>query len=297
LREAFRDDAVMPSPAHARAICAILLSMAPALALAEPQAASPSREVRPFASKFGTVYVVDEGKLRFLRFDEPDGADQTVIDLSDPDAVPLEYVRTASVVFSLVPEPRRVLMIGLGGGAFSTLVTRRFEGARVDAVEIDPVVADLAERFFRVRPGPRMKIHVEDGARFIRRTKARYDVIFLDAYGGEDYPAHLATRRFFEQVRGRLRPGGAVVANVAIEEADAEGVLIRRFADVFGACARVKEPEWGNQILLGRATGSLPSAEVMAERARDVAKTRAFPFKLAPIASRAQSCELEAPSR
>ncbi len=48
-------------------------------------------------SGVGRVFVVDEGDLRYLRFDAPDGDDQSVISLSDPAGVPMDYVRLALV--------------------------------------------------------------------------------------------------------------------------------------------------------------------------------------------------------
>jgi hypothetical protein len=74
------------------------------------------------------------------------------------------------------------LVIGPGGGRdlASALV---FGAARVDAVEINPIIAnDVMRGRFRDFSGaiydhPRVRIFVDDGRSFVRRTDNRYDVI------------------------------------------------------------------------------------------------------------------------
>ena len=74
------------------------------------------------------------------------------------------------------------LVIGPGGGRdlASALV---FGAARVDGVEINPIIADdvMRDRFRAFSGGiysnPRVQITVDDGRSFVRRTPERYDVI------------------------------------------------------------------------------------------------------------------------
>jgi len=74
------------------------------------------------------------------------------------------------------------LVIGPGGGRdlASALV---FGASRVDGVEINPIIADdvMRDRFRAFSGGiytnPRVRIAVDDGRSFVRRTPERYDVI------------------------------------------------------------------------------------------------------------------------
>lgn len=80
--------------------------------------------------------------------------------------------------------PREVLVIGSGGG-IDVLTALRNGAERLDAVEVNPVVAQLAsEGRFASQGGevfadPRVALHVEDGRSFVRRSRARYDLIQL----------------------------------------------------------------------------------------------------------------------
>jgi hypothetical protein len=80
------------------------------------------------------------------------------------------------------PSPFNALVIGTGGGRdlLSALV---FGAARVDGVEINPIIVNdvMRERFRDYSGGiyehPRVRVAVEDGRSFVRRSPARYDII------------------------------------------------------------------------------------------------------------------------
>jgi hypothetical protein len=125
------------------------------------------------------------GKLPDTRFMDIDSAASTPIlglapDLSN--AKYLEYELTA-LAYHLQERPGfTALVIGPGGGRdlASALV---FGASRVDGVEINPIIADdvMRNRFKEFSGGiytnPRVRIAVDDGRSFVRRTPERYDVI------------------------------------------------------------------------------------------------------------------------
>jgi spermidine synthase len=80
-------------------------------------------------------------------------------------------------------------------------------------VELDPVVVDVARRFFRLPQDKRLRVEVEDGRRYLVKNDRRYDVIVLDTFFEDGIPFHLTTREFLELVRSRLNPGGVVMTN------------------------------------------------------------------------------------
>jgi hypothetical protein len=99
------------------------------------------------------------------------------------DARYLRYELT-SLGYHLAEQPAgfSALVIGPGGGRdlLSALV---FGATRVDAVEINPIIArDIMQDRFRMYSGgiyqdPRVAVHVDDGRSFVRRSAAEYDVI------------------------------------------------------------------------------------------------------------------------
>jgi spermidine synthase len=132
-------------------------------------------------------------------------------------------------------EPARVAILGNAGGTVARAYGEFHPQAAIDGVEIDPAVTDVGERLFGMRENPRLETYDQDARPFLRRTPHRYDLILVDAYHQPYVPFYLATRDFFELVRERLRPGGAVALNVATVPGDdrLERALAGTLATVF----------------------------------------------------------------
>ena len=116
--------------------------------------------------------------------------------------------------------PERVAILGNAGGTTARALGAFYPQTRVDGVELDPEVTATARRFFGLADNPRLRVFDADARPYLRRTDARYDLIFVDAYRPPYVPFYLATREFFQLARDRLAPGGAVAMNVATVPGD-----------------------------------------------------------------------------
>jgi hypothetical protein len=111
----------------------------------------------------------------------------------------------------LVPAgPGPVLLIGLGGG----VLARSLEAGSmaVDVAELDPLVAELAGRYFGYAPRAGALV-IEDGRRMLQTTDRRYAAILMDAYAAEAPPVHLFSAEAFDLMRRRLLPDGRLLLN------------------------------------------------------------------------------------
>jgi hypothetical protein len=113
-------------------------------------------------------------------------------------------------------ELKRVLIIGGGGGIGARKFVTDDQQVVVDQVEIDPRVVDLSLKYFHLEPSERLRVHVEDGRKFVRGTKEKYDLVVLDAFTiGGQIPFHLTTKEFMEEIKHVLTPGGVVLTNIS----------------------------------------------------------------------------------
>src|SRR5882762_6958155 len=167
------------------------------------------------ASPYNTIIVTEDySGLRTLLF-ERGGGRQSVVKPGDPDHLELPYARVALAGLALCEEPRRILVVGLGGGSLPMFLRKHYPTAAIDVAEIDPGVVDVAKQFFGFREDELTRAHVGDGRQFIENARqADYDIIFLDAFGARDVPKHLTTREFLQITRRAIRPNGVVVGNV-----------------------------------------------------------------------------------
>jgi predicted membrane-bound spermidine synthase len=139
---------------------------------------------------------------------------ESVTNLLDPDDLPLRYAQVMTVAVIYPTEPRKILMIGLGGGSISTYIGRFMPDVAIDTIEIDRRVIETAKKYFGLRESARMRYLDGDGRVFLNRSKDFYDLIIVDAYHGGYVPFHLLTREFYTLVKSRLAPGGAAAFNV-----------------------------------------------------------------------------------
>jgi predicted membrane-bound spermidine synthase len=170
-----------------------------------------------------------------------------------------------------------VLYIGLGGGSAPKRSWRDFPGARIDAVELDPEVVDVAYEYFELPRDPRLKVTVEDGRRYVSANEGPWDVIAVDAFYSDSIPFHLATREFLELAKSRLTPGGLVVTNIigAVNGRDSRlfRSMLRTYRSVFPTVAIHPVMESGGEdlsivrnIILVAGEGAAPSKEFLLER-------------------------------
>ncbi len=142
-----------------------------------------------------------------------------------------------------------VLVIGAGTG---NDVSRALQwGARrVDAVEIDPVIARLGRRDHPDRPydDPRVTVHLDDGRNFLRATERQYDLVVYalidslvlhSSYSNIRLESYLFTRQAFEDARRRLKPGGLFVMYNYFRQGWIVARLHRGLEEVFGAAPLV----------------------------------------------------------
>ncbi len=134
--------------------------------------------------------------------------------VDDPDRTRFRYTDLFHLGVAYNPEARDVLFIGLGAGSSEKAMLRDFPDMRMHAVEIDPVVVDVAQRYFEVpEDDPRLEISIGDGRRFLADEDARWDAIVIDAFFADAIPFHLVTREFLQLAQSRLNPGGVIVTN------------------------------------------------------------------------------------
>lgn len=232
------------------------------------------------SSGYEVFVIEDEQGIRRLRFARH-GIDQSAVVPGDPDRLVFAYMRGLIAALAIDPQPSRVLVIGLGGGTLPMFLRRHLPEAHIDVVEIDPIVLDVARAELGFVEDPALVVHVADGAEFVARASARWDLIVLDAYGPEEIPEHLATREFYQRVRERLEPGGLVAANLWGEHANPRyRSMLRTFEAVFPEVHVVAPPRSESRIVLACSTLAHYTREDLAMRAAHLRKAWRLRFDL-----------------
>jgi spermidine synthase len=190
---------------------AAMLAGAAGLLLA---ARGPAAAALEFDSPYNFVIIDREGSVVTFRYSRNRGR-MSAIDLANPPFQVVPYTRYYFAADLVRPNPRRVLMAGLGAGGFHRLFNVAHPEARLVTVEIDPMILRLAEEQAGLRTGPANEVVIDDARNHLRRSRETYDWILLDAFDRDaQIPVHLTTREFFETLSARLPDDGLMLTNL-----------------------------------------------------------------------------------
>jgi spermidine synthase len=197
----------------------------------------------------GTVAVQRIGENVFLRVNGK-------VDASSTGDVPTQLM-AGHLPMLAHPNPKRVLVIGLGSGVTAAAVAR-YPVERIDVVEIEPAVVEASAFFSElnrsVLADPRVRLTIGDARNFLLTTRERYDVIVSEPSNPWiSGLASLFTIEFFDLARAHLRPGGTMSQWIHVYRLlpDDIRLVVRTFRTVFPATS-MWQPVRSDILLLGR---------------------------------------------
>jgi len=135
------------------------------------------------------------------------------------------------------PDPRRVLIVGMGGGATAGGASI-LPNATTRVVELSPSVVKAASWFessnHRLLSNPNVNIRVADARHYLRTTQAKYDVVTADLMlphlAGA---ANLYSADYYKLAKKVLAPGGIMVQWITADTEHQHKMMVRSFLDAF----------------------------------------------------------------
>jgi spermidine synthase len=225
-----------------------------------------------------SVEVSEEDGVRSLHL----GGDaiQSSIRLSHPDELALDYTRAMMAFLLFLPQPRDVLMVGLGGGSMARYIHQRMPGTRTTVVEINAKVLAAARSMFHFpADDDRLKVEITDGADYLEGCAEATDVLLVDGFDDGKQPAALCTQAFYDSAYAALRPGGVMAVNFMAEEKKLD-VFMQRIEKSFGErMACLKAADRVNIIAFGFKRHPEKIAwDELKKRARQLSRVHDLPF-------------------
>jgi len=182
-------------------------------------AGGPALKGADYVERYDTLYnsltIERRGTLVELRARSRQGEYlESAVDLAEPLKLVVSYTRTLYAGLFLKPQPQRVLMIGLGGAGFHRLFHHAYPQALLQSVELDAKVEELARTRMDFAPSDKTPVAIMDGRLYVKRTRAQWDWLILDAFRGGYVPPHLKTQEFYRECAARLTDDGVFITNL-----------------------------------------------------------------------------------
>ncbi|WP_437613650.1 hypothetical protein WMF20_12930 [Sorangium sp. So ce834] len=132
-------------------------------------------------------------------------------------------VLRAYLVSAFHPQPRDILMIGLGSGSWLQVLANDPDVEHLTVIEINPGFVEAARRAPVVASAldnPKVELLIDDGRRYLGRTSRRFDVIVENTIvHWRSYASMLLSREMMELSRRHLKLGGALYYNTTMSTA------------------------------------------------------------------------------
>lgn len=134
----------------------------------------------------------------------------------DSDEMVFDYGRYYHLIRHFKPDFKDTLMVGGAGYTFPKEYLRKYPEAKMDVVEIDPQMTEIARKYFKLKDDPRLNIIHEDGRILLNRAEtAKYDAVLMDAFGSLfSVPYQLTTLEAVQNISRVMRDDGVVIFNL-----------------------------------------------------------------------------------
>ncbi|MDO8463888.1 MAG: transferase [Gallionella sp.] len=196
----------------------------------------------------GKPYLRERKGVLALHFDASSVQSEMSIDL--PDELVFSYTKAMMSFLLFEPSPKRIAMIGLGGGSLAKYCYRYLPQAEITVVEINPDVIALRNEFAIPADDARFKVLLGDGAMFVTDTAMRPDVLIVDGFDTGGLPARLSSQQFYDDCFASLADSGIMVANLWSDYTHYGECLARIRNSFAGNLAIVNAEDSPNKIVI-----------------------------------------------
>jgi len=248
-------------------ICTVLLLCLACTGLLHAQDVKTIHQER---SLYRNIMVTEDSVRRCMRFTvaELGGQNQSCRFLRDHDKLVFPYAKMVLTSVLVQDNPKRILIVGLGGGTLVHTYSQLFPQAEIVIAEIDEAVVRVAGTYFDFAVTNKIKVATEDGRIYVKRAGLRgdkFDLVILDAFNGDYIPEHLMTAEFLEEVKKLLPENGMVVANT-FSGSRLYSAESQTYARVFGKFLNLHMATAGNRIIIATPQ-PLPDHATLDQRA------------------------------
>lgn len=129
----------------------------------------------------------------------------------------LEEVMDFGLARVHVERSAEILILGLGGGNVIELLRKKYRYyGKITAVEIDPVIIEIAVNHFNIKDHKPLELICEDALEYVKGISGNFGLIVTDVFVDREVPLQCYAANFWENISRLLNTSGAVIFNAGI---------------------------------------------------------------------------------
>lgn len=224
---------------------------------------------------FPPVNVTDDGGVLLLHL----GTEwiQGAMLKEKPNAITLEYAQQMMIWMLFKDNPQHIVQLGLGSAALTKFCYHHFQNAKVTAVEINPGVVEMCQRFFHLpNNDDRLNVVIDDAYEYILRHSRLHDIDILqvDVYDEKAAAPVFDTPKFYQLCSKALTQDGMMTVNIFGEQSDRYKSL-EAIYDSFESVVWLPEVHDANMVAIAFKQSPEATFEELFQKAKTIhSKTR-----------------------
>lgn len=114
-------------------------------------------------------------------------------------------------------QKHQILILGMGGGDVIKQLRNTYQSkANITAVEIDPVIIEIAINEFGIVPNQSLHIIKDDAELFVKYSKQKFDLIIVDLFNDTEIPQFLFQTSFINSLNKIANENSSLIFNTFI---------------------------------------------------------------------------------
>jgi len=108
---------------------------------------------------------------------------------------------------------KNILILGVGGGTVIELLHTQFPYAQITGVDVDPVIIDIAKKYFLQGDISYIHFVTGDAIKYVQENNLKYDCIIVDIFVGNAVPDFVKTKTFLSDCKKKLTKKSSLCIN------------------------------------------------------------------------------------
>ncbi|XP_057783661.1 uncharacterized protein LOC131001316 [Salvia miltiorrhiza] len=183
----------------------------------------------------------------------------------------------------------KTVVLGLGAGLLPMFMKKNLPTLKIEVIELDPVVLDVAREFFGFEEDERLKVHITDGIKFVKeiadskvetedKSFCKIDILVVDVDSSDTSSgltcpeADFVEESFMLAAKESLSEQGLFIINLVSRSSTVKDAVYSRLKKVFSNIFCLKIDEDVNEVLFALKTDSAIEEDQLSEARNVVAR-------------------------
>ncbi len=109
---------------------------------------------------------------------------------------------------------KNILVLGLGGGSVLKTIRNEFNfSGNITAVDIDPVIIQIADKEFGISSNENTNIICSDAFNYVNNNSNKFNLIIIDLFIDNEVPEKFLSLEFWREIINKLEVDGYIIFN------------------------------------------------------------------------------------